>query len=1134
MSALSRVCITPFRVSFAVVFVCLFVSRVDASVVATSVSVTPAPVSTSSTATLSITADIVGSPAASAPYAWRAIAYRIAKTDGASACVNIPEHTTPGTYTESITVPTPATAGAYNIYVTPYANRDCFNAPSPAFTRTVTFANAVTVQTVTPISVASVSVNNKVYDGTTNAGTTTSCTLVGSPAGVTCSGTGTFADKNVGTGKTVTVSGIVLSGPNAAQYSLTSAVATTTAHITKAPLTVTADAATRAYGDANPDFTSVVSGFVGGESVATAGVSGAAACTSSATPTTAVGVVPIMCTLGTLTATNYAFTNFVANTLTITQASQSITFTQLQNKSFGDADISLVATASSGILVSYTSQTPHVCTLTGSTLRSVGVGTCTVQATQAGDVNFTPAPSVEQSFTISSAPTTTTLLCPPSVAYAASAQTPCTARVSGPLLDEAVAVSYADNTSVGVATASARFAGTDIYAPSLGSAVFTITPDVTAPTIAPHEPVTREATSSDGAVVAYTVPLVRDDVDAAVSAVCLPAPNSLFARGSTLVTCAAADTSGNAAAPVTFTVTVVDTTKPVLSLNGLGTMSLITPASYADEGAVWSDAVDGSGSVLGGGEVHTNIPGVYTLVYTYTDAAGNVAEPVVRTVTVNDGEAPVFTNVPSTQDVEAVTSSGATVIFSPPTATDAVDGEVSVSCDKASGDTFSLGTIVVRCEASDAAGHTAYASWQIVVRDTTPPALTLLGDASVTHDAGSDYVEAGASWSDAVDGTGVAEVSGVVDTTHPGEYTRRYTYTDAAGNAAETLTRSVRIIDRVPPVITAVPSDEEVEAIHAEGAVVTYTLPAAHDAVDGDVAVACLPQSGSVFALGTTTVTCTSSDVVQNSASATFVVNVRDTTRPEIARVGPATAELYVGDVYSDAGATWSDAVDGVGSVAPAVIPDTTRSGTTTIVYAYTDKAGNVGEVVTRTVVVRDRPGGGGVAGTTYTFSSPSTFSSSTPASTSTLQTTPTTTLATTTTIPSAATTQTPSTAPAASPQPQVTTPQAEPVQELSAGSPQTPAVVASSAPAPLPGVVLGATLSPTEISPESSSAKNIPQPREAYEDESPFSADIAAQQAAASVSIPTSWSLSALATVLLAISIGACVKSFEKPSTSS
>src|SRR4029450_6405478 len=81
--------------------------------------------------------------------------------------------------------------------------------------------------------------DNKVYDGN-NSATVLTRLLSGviPPDVVTLTGgTATFSDKNVGMGKTVTLTGATLSGADAGNYILDS-VATTTANIT--PATVTA------------------------------------------------------------------------------------------------------------------------------------------------------------------------------------------------------------------------------------------------------------------------------------------------------------------------------------------------------------------------------------------------------------------------------------------------------------------------------------------------------------------------------------------------------------------------------------------------------------------------------------------------------------------------------------------------------------------------------------------------------------------------------------------------------------------------------------------------------------------------------------------------------------------------------
>ena len=89
-----------------------------------------------------------------------------------------------------------------------------------------------------------------------------------------------------------------------------------TVRVGPATLTVTASNLTKQFGATNPPLTYVLSGFVNGQTLATSGVSGQAACTTTATTVSPAGSYPITCTPGTLAAGNYAFT-FVSGTLTV-------------------------------------------------------------------------------------------------------------------------------------------------------------------------------------------------------------------------------------------------------------------------------------------------------------------------------------------------------------------------------------------------------------------------------------------------------------------------------------------------------------------------------------------------------------------------------------------------------------------------------------------------------------------------------------------------------------------------------------------------------------------------------------------------------------------------------------------------
>src|SRR4030095_5660832 len=100
----------------------------------------------------------------------------------------------------------------------------------------------------------------------------------------------------------------------------------------------------------------------------------------------------------------------VPQSFTINKANQTITFGALANKTFGDPDFGVSATASSGLAVSLAAS--GNCTVTSpspGTVHITGAGSCTITASQAGDANYNPATNVPQSFNIAKAATSTAL-----------------------------------------------------------------------------------------------------------------------------------------------------------------------------------------------------------------------------------------------------------------------------------------------------------------------------------------------------------------------------------------------------------------------------------------------------------------------------------------------------------------------------------------------------------------------------------------------------------------------------------------------------------------------------------------------------------------------------------------------------
>ncbi len=88
--------------------------------------------------------------------------------------------------------------------------------------------------------------------------------------------------------------------------------------------------------------------------------------------------------------------------ITVNYASQTITFAALTNKTYGDADFTVNASASSGLPVTF-SIVSGPATISGNVVSLTGAGSVTVRASQAGDATYAAATSVDRSFTVAKA-----------------------------------------------------------------------------------------------------------------------------------------------------------------------------------------------------------------------------------------------------------------------------------------------------------------------------------------------------------------------------------------------------------------------------------------------------------------------------------------------------------------------------------------------------------------------------------------------------------------------------------------------------------------------------------------------------------------------------------------------------------
>lgn len=84
------------------------------------------------------------------------------------------------------------------------------------------------------------------------------------------------------------------------------------------------------------------------------------------------------------------------------KSDQTITFGKPADKKLGDLPFTLSASASSGLAVSFSSNTPAVCTVSGNTVTLLALGTCSLTAAQDGNAQINPATPVTQSFAVTS------------------------------------------------------------------------------------------------------------------------------------------------------------------------------------------------------------------------------------------------------------------------------------------------------------------------------------------------------------------------------------------------------------------------------------------------------------------------------------------------------------------------------------------------------------------------------------------------------------------------------------------------------------------------------------------------------------------------------------------------------------
>ncbi len=387
-----------------------------------------------------------------------------------------------------------------------------------------------------------------------------------------------------------------------------------------------------------------------------------------------------------------------------------------------------------------------------------------------------------------------------------------------------------------------------------------------------------------------------------------------FPAGQTAITWTAANAVGRASCTQIITVIGTDTTPPTLT----------TPANIVTSTGQCSVLLDEEQFVATGQDsgqcgssvtiTRTGIPrvacpvpgdpnrtcesfvfptGTTVVTYTATDSSGNSTSGT-QTVRVNENP-----NTPPTitapVDVTVNTGPGATscgafisdATLGTATASDNCAGVVVTRTGVPAGNNFPVGNTIVTYRATDRVGNFTEDTQTVTVIDNTPPVVTPPAAVTLyTQDFGGascgvtvsnlNGTLGTGSATDNCPGVGAVSRSGVPSGNFfpVGNTTLTYSATDAHGNTAS-ATQVVTVIDNTPPAISC-PANIVVEPTCPLGAIVNYATPTATDncAVQS-VNRTAGPASGSVFPIGTTTVTHTTTDIYGNTASCSFTVTVK-------------------------------------------------------------------------------------------------------------------------------------------------------------------------------------------------------------------------------------------------------------------
>ncbi len=328
----------------------------------------------------------------------------------------------------------------------------------------------------------------------------------------------------------------------------------------------------------------------------------------------------------------------------------------------------------------------------------------------------------------------------------------------------------------------------------------------------------------------------------------------------------------------------------VYSPNGFVIVGMQTrPSTFYPSGTAWRYApvlVSNAGPTVAfvadngnGGAGCAGNPLIINRVYRATDASGN-SSTCTQAITVIDNVNPTITVCPANRTVTAATNLCAATNTYSATATDNC-GVPTVTFSPASGSSFPVGTSTVTTTATDACGNTATCAFTVTVTDNQAPVITCPANitAIATSANGAIVNYTAPTGTDNCPGATTTQIGGLGSgATFPiGVTTNIFRVTDAAGNS--TTCSFTVTISGLAPVIVCPANITVNNAPGVCGNNVTFAATETTGIPASTITYSHAP--GSLFPVGTTTVTATATNPVGTSVC-TFTVTVIDNQIPAI------------------------------------------------------------------------------------------------------------------------------------------------------------------------------------------------------------------------------------------------------------